>query len=376
MNMAGSLYIHVPFCRAKCAYCDFYSMPVEQGLALRYVDALRAEAQMSARGELGTVFIGGGTPTVLPAGSIRTMLECLPEHAHIIEGAEVTVEANPESLTPALIDELRQAGATRLSVGVQSFDDAMLTVLGRPHTSSRAVHVLKWVASSGLDFSLDLMYSIPEQSLAAWRRTLKTAIGLRPSHISAYELMLEPGTHLERRVMDGELRVPDEGEALAMYHEARTALTLAGYEHYEVSNYALQGKRSRHNMNYWRRGQYFGLGPGAVSFQGGMRTRNLPDVARYCDALEKGRMPPSEQETPSPDEASREFLMLGLRTSGGVELKKASDEYGLSGLESAALSFLDSGVLLSSEGRLLLSDDKGMPVMNTVLVGLFNSLGI
>jgi len=366
----------VPFCKAKCAYCDFYSLRVEEGLALRYVDALRAEARKRVRDELDTVFIGGGTPSVLPTGSLSSVLQCIGEHAHIADNAEVSVEANPESLTSSLVDELLVAGVTRLSVGVQSLNDEELVTLGRAHNSAEAIEALQGLSGSGLDVSIDLMYSIPGQTVHSWNRTLCAAIGLNPSHISAYELTLEHGTPMYEKTGSGELRASREDESLAMYHEAIKTLADSGYEHYEVSNYALPGKRSRHNMNYWRRGGYMGLGPGAVSYGDGIRTMNLPDVARYCEALEQGGQPPFEQEGLAADEASREFLMLGLRTSDGVNLEEASDAYGLSSLQSSVKPFLDRGLLLITGGRLRLDEDKGMPLMNSVLVELFRSLGL
>ena len=376
--MYGSLYIHVPFCRAKCSYCDFYSIAIDgekEALALRYVTALRREAQVRARGDLDTVFIGGGTPSVLPAGSIRAILECLGEHAHIIDGAEVSVEANPESLGQSFLDELLNAGVTRLSVGVQSFDDGLLSVLSRPHTSRQALDALERARHSGLDISIDLMYSIPGQTSDIWMQTLETALDLGLSHISAYELTVEPATALMAGVSSGELKMPPEGEALEMYEAARDVLAGAGYEHYEVSNYALPGKRSRHNMNYWRRGGYLGLGPGAVSFSEGKRRRNLPDVADYCDSLEHGELPAFEQESPTRQEASREFLMLGLRTAEGVDLHEATDRYGLARLSEAAGEFIDPGMMAIVGGRLSMTE-KGMPLMNTILVMLFESLAV
>ena len=374
--MADSLYIHVPFCRAKCAYCDFYSLRMDDGLALRYVDALRAEAGQRASGAFGTVFIGGGTPSVLPPGSIGSVLECVGEHAHIADNAEVSVEANPESMPGSLVEELLEAGVTRLSVGVQSLVDEELITLERSHNSIQAIEALQGLSGSGLDISIDLMYSIPGQTLQSWDRTLGAATGLNPSHISAYELTLEQGTPMYEKADRGKLQVIREEESLAMYHEARKALSGSGYEHYEVSNYALPGKRSRHNMSYWRRREYTGLGPGAVSYKDGKRTRNHPDVVRYCEALEHGALPPFEQEVLSSDDASREFLMLGLRTSDGVSLEEALHVYGLLSLESSATPFLDGGLLLIAGGRLRLSEDKGFPLMNTVLVHLFSSLGI
>jgi len=373
--MPESLYIHVPFCRVKCAYCDFYSVAVQSGLAARYITALRKEIQRRAPGRLSTVFIGGGTPSVLPPGSISTILACLSEHAHIIEGAEVNVEANPESLTLEFIDEVKGCGVNRLSVGVQSFEDGLLRMLGRPHTSAEALGALELLKESGLDFSLDLMYSIPGQTPGAWERTLKTAIGLGPCHISAYELTIEHGTALDTLLSDGRISTPDEGKALAMYDRAKNLLTGAGYEHYEVSNYALPTKRSRHNMNYWMRGEYLGLGPGGVSFVEGKRTRNLPDVSGYCEAIERGEAPPHEDEVLGRAEASREFLMLGLRTSDGVEVAEASARYGLESLTGAASRFVENGMMALDEGRLCMSE-KGMLLMNSVLVELFESLGI
>lgn len=373
--MSGSLYIHVPFCRAKCSYCDFYSIPLKSGLVDGFVRSLRKEIQQRARGRLSTIYIGGGTPSVLPPGSIRDILNSLGEHAFIDEGAEISVEANPESLSQEFIDEVHGAGVSRLSVGVQSLDDGLLRVLRRPHTSSGAMEALERIKGSGLDLSLDLMYSIPGQTPGGWASTLQAAIGIRPSHISAYELTLEPGTPLEKQVTEGILRAPGEEDSMTMYETAVSALGDAGYEHYEVSNYALSSKRSRHNMNYWRRGEYLGLGPGAVSFREGIRTRNLPDVSVYCDAIDQGELPVFEEEMLTRDEASREFLMLGLRTSEGVDIAEASVRYGLDSLPGATARFVESGMMASKGGRLFFTH-KGMPLMNSVLLKLFESLGI
>lgn len=374
--MAGSIYIHTPFCRAKCAYCDFYSLPADEALAARYVVALRREAQRRARGEAETVYMGGGTPSVLPPGAIRDIMGCLSEHVRIVPGAEITLEANPESITPELIKELESAGVTRMSIGVQSFQDLELQALGRVHTASQARDALSLASASGvMDISLDLMYSLPGQDAGSWRRTLQEAINLAPSHISAYELTPEPATPLMQRIERGEVELPTGDEAIEMYYEADSMLTAAGYEHYEVSNYALPARRSRHNMNYWRRGMYIGLGPGAVSFDGKVRTMNLPDVEAYCRAMQAGGLPPSESETLTAHEAAREFLMLGLRTCDGIGLEEARSVYGLGALSGCADSFIAEGLMQRSGDRLRLSPD-GTAVMNSVLVGLFDSLGI
>ena len=365
--MNNALYIHIPFCRSKCAYCDFFSVPVDKsdGIMTCYVTALRREAQLRGRGSAETVFMGGGTPSVLPEGSIQTILECASEHTHIVSGAEITVEANPESITSDFIDEIRRAGVTRLSMGVQSMQDSELRTLGRPHTSEMAINALQRARrnADNLEISLDLMYGIPGQNLHSWQKTLTEAIRQRPDHISAYELTLEEDTAMMAAVKKGELTMPSDDEISDMYHLTQSTLDKAGYEQYEVSNYALNGRQCRHNINYWRRGQYLGLGPGAVSFDGKTRTKNLPDLTLYIKALEAGELPPMQSETLSPLEAAREFLLLGMRQTEGVSLEQAARQYGLGELAEASGDYIDEGLMEITGQGFIRMTKKGMPLI-------------
>lgn len=374
--MPTCIYIHVPFCKSKCAYCDFYSVPDRPELAARYVLALRREMQLRATGEADTVFLGGGTPSILPQGSLMTLLDCLGEHARILPGAEVTVEANPDTCTEAFLDEAVQAGVSRLSLGVQTLSDSELCLLGRAHTAWQAREVLGLIgARKALSLSVDLIYGIPGQSIDHWRRTLQGVMEFSPAHISAYELTIEPDTVLHDEVRRGLMTMPAEDDVAAMYEEASRFLSHEGYEHYEVSNYARQGMRCRHNMNYWRRGEYIGLGPGAVSFTNGIRSKNIPDVLQYCRALEAGELPAAESEEPGPQDAAREFLMLGLRTADGIAIDEAVSRYGLAKLQEAADSLRRDGLMESHDQRLTLSP-AGMPIMNSVLLRLLKALNL
>ena len=261
-------YFHVPFCRSKCAYCDFYSLTLRGAPTrlLRFFRGLEAEvrqwADLCLPGEVNTVYIGGGTPS-LCAEQVGRLLGLVRRVLPIADGAEITVEANPDSLSPEVLSVLEAAGVTRVSLGVQSFDDRILRVLGRAHDVARALEACEWVAASGAALSLDLMCGIPGQSMVSWRNSLGTAANMGARHVSVYPLSVEEGTPLAKAIARGELAEPDSDMAADMMLEAEILLAENGLLRYEVANYAVPGFESAHNTAYWTGGSYAGIGPAA-----------------------------------------------------------------------------------------------------------------
>ena len=310
------VYVHLPFCASRCGYCDFVTLVGQHGDHGRYVDSVLAELELE-RGLLAdqveTVFVGGGTPTFTEPAELRHLLEALP-------GAqEVTVEANPETVTPELAALLREGGVTRVSLGVQTFDERLLEVLerrARPEDVRRAFYHLR---DAGFDnISLDLIYGIPGQEPSGLRRDLDEALALGPEHLSCYELEAKPGTRFTHA--HGE-ELARQAESMEGYFELVVATLIdAGYRWYETANFCRDGRRARHNLAYWLGRDYLGVGIGAVSTVGGLRWRNLPALPRYLSALARGEAPPHEVESIDADTAARERLLLGLRLDEPVVL--------------------------------------------------------
>ena len=317
------LYVHAPFCSGKCAYCDFYSVVAGQEVHRAFAERLAQEAlAVGARVALPlrTVFIGGGTPTLLNAGLWRQILAALHEAFDLAALEEFTVEANPETLSPALLDVLTEGGVNRISIGAQSFDSRHLRTLGRRHSADQTARAVELARSAGLDnVSLDLIFAVPWQTLAEWDSDLGAALALSPQHISCYGLTYEPGTPISRQVASGELSACDEAVEAAMYECTIHRLTGAGYEHYEISNFALPGRRCLHNMLYWTGGQWLALGPGASGYAGGVRWKNAPDLDAYLSS--EGGAPLAEVEQLDSDRSFGEQLMLRLRLIEGASLE-------------------------------------------------------
>ncbi len=370
--MAESLYIHIPFCVSKCLYCDFLSVPIEEGPARAYAHALKKELALRGGGRLRTVYIGGGTPTALPEELLGEIFAALRGSFTLLPGAEVTVEANPGTVDARKAARLRSMGVNRVSLGVQSFDDRELRTLGRAHTSAEAARAVKALGAENL--SLDLIYGIPGQDARSWEETLRRAVELGPKHISAYELTPEPGTPIMDSLKKGVLTLPQEDEALEMSSLALDTLARSGYRRYEVSNYALPGFECRHNLNYWRRGEYIGAGAGAYSFSGDRRDRNTPDIGEYMELLSRGRPPAGKSARITPEEAMREFLFLGLRLTEGVDMAWFRDELGLD-LAGAVGELLGDGLVETEGGRLRLTR-RGFLLFNPVVVRLMENLGL
>ncbi len=367
-----SLYLHVPFCATRCGYCDFNTYTADElaGSASpsSWFAAAVAEIDLAARilGRTGsdrpvdTVFVGGGTPSLL-GGSLGGLLDAVGERFALAPNAEVTTEANPESTDPALLDALLAAGFTRLSLGMQSTSPDVLRVLDRTHTPGRALEVVRWARAAGFPHvNLDLIYGTPGETDAEFAASLAAAAGSGADHVSAYSLIVEPGTRLARRVRSGELPMPDDDVLADRYLLAENALSRAGFAWYEVSNWARTADaRCRHNLAYWTGGDWWGIGPGAHSHVGGVRWWNVKHPARYATALGAGRSPGHGREVLDGATRRLERILLGLRLADGMPLavlrepaRGAAEQYAADGLIDAG-ALREGSVALTVRGRLL-----------------------
>lgn len=316
------IYIHVPFCRSKCAYCDFYSLATrDDRLMDGYLDAVCAhvkEAGALAPGyQVDTVYFGGGTPSFLGADGMASVLSAIRRAFDVSNTAEITFEANPDSVTPRLLRRLRSEGFNRVSLGIQTDDDSILEMIGRPHTYAQAVEAVRQIRKAGYkNLSVDLMYGLPGQNLSGWEETLRNVLKLEPDHISCYGLKLEEGTPLCR---NQELyRMPDDDVQADMYLAANDILRSKAFRQYEISNFCRRGMESKHNLKYWTGGEYLGFGPDASSDFAGKRFRMIRDLRRYIDGvLQHGQVVSEVQEIP-PRERAGEYLMTRLRTNIGI----------------------------------------------------------
>lgn len=414
--MPEFLYIHIPFCVRKCLYCDFFSVSYDESLAKAYIDTLCKELILKKdyANTLKTIYIGGGTPSLLPDECFTQLFRCLRDNFHLSSSPEITVEANPGTIDKEKITTLLSFGVNRLSIGIQSFNDKELRTLGRIHTADDALQSIELIKNTGLDnFSIDLMYGIPGQTMDSWRKSISEAVGLSPAHISTYELTLEENTPLyeliqsdeinppspplnsplakegyrgvintETEGFSGRMKMPDEELILEMYNHVIDYLTFCGYEHYEVSNFALPGFRCIHNLNYWDRGEYIGVGAGSHSFVKGVRSNNIKDVNNYIENLNKDISPEIESTKLSPLDTVKEFIFLGLRKMEGVNINKLppfipllarGDRGGCDSLLNACKELVDDGYLEIENGNLRLTR-KGLVISNTIIVKLFERL--
>jgi len=324
------VYVHVPFCTRRCEYCSFNTAPMaDRAGVIRYVAAVRREIELVggapwARG-LGvpTVFFGGGTPSLLEPGELAAIVDALRATFALDVDAEVTVECNPESVTRAKLAEYRSAGVTRISLGVQSLDDAVLAAIGRLHTGAEARRAFDAARGAGFsNVSVDLIYGLPGLTADGWRSTVDGIAAWEPEHLSAYGLTLDPGSVWGST---GVASLPPEEIVVAHYWTMVERAAARGYEHYEISNYARPGSRSRHNQVYWRRGEYLAFGPGAAGFVGNLRYGNVKPVGRYVQGLDDGRLPIDTSERLDARQALAETLILGLRTADGVPSSLLAD---------------------------------------------------
>lgn len=414
-----ALYLHFPFCLRKCAYCDFNSRVGTRAEMAAYLEALRTEARRYTKeiAAVETVYFGGGTPTVFEASELVEVLRETAPHPPAVErqdggqdgrqderqderqtasrapapcpcwrggerrqagkpvlrvaGAEVTVEANPGTVSVESLDELRAGGFNRLSLGVQSFNDDELRLLGRAHTAHEAREAVAQARAAGFDnLSLDLIRGLPRQSLADWRRNVEAVLDLAPEHISAYGLALEEGTPLRERVKRRDLPAPVGADDPRWVEWTVERLEEAGYRRYETSNFARPGCECRHNVNYWRNGEYLGLGAGAWSYLDGERRRNVADLAEYTRRVEAGDDPVEERERLDPDAALGETIMLGLRMTEGISRAEMLRrfEVDIHKRHAAVIEGLVNGGLATWDGEHLSLTFRGMLLHNAVAV--------
>ncbi|BCW78703.1 radical SAM family heme chaperone HemW [Arthrobacter sp. NicSoilC5] len=370
---AFGLYVHIPFCAVRCGYCDFntYTATELGGGASQDAYAQTAVSEVSLAGtvmarsglperKLGTVFFGGGTPTLLPADDLALILRAAIDQWGIEDGAEVTTEANPDSVTPESLAVLKEAGFTRISFGMQSAVPHVLKVLDRTHTPSRVPQVVQWAREAGLDVSLDLIYGTPGESLADWRHSLETALSYQPDHISAYALIVEDGTKLAAQMRRGEVPGIDDDDHADKYELADQLITEAGLGWYEVSNWARSPEHAcRHNLAYWRGDDWWGIGPGAHSHVGGVRWWNVKHPSAYANRLSQGLSPAAGRETLDADTRNLERVMLEARLQSGLEVStlSAAGRHQIAGLIADGLvepaAAFQGRLVLTLKGRLL-----------------------
>ena len=360
-------YVHIPFCRVRCGYCDFNTYTnTAFGPGAKVSDYQESVAreielsshQLTAGGDpsLTSIFFGGGTPTMLNATQLVAILRKLRETFGVVNGAEITTEANPESVNRDALETLKNGGFTRFSFGMQSAVSHVLDTLERQHTPGQVREVTRWARQVGLDYSVDLIYGAPGESLDDWQRSLDAAIALEPGHISAYGLTIEPGTAMGRKVRKGELPETDPDEMATKYEMAEAALNAAGYSWYEVSNWAKPGKESRHNLAYWRNTNWWGYGPGAHSHINGSRFWNVKHPGAYAKHLAAGTIPAAEIEHLTDAERREEAIMLGVRVAEGIAVPDV-EPHVVDGLISDGLiepgEALRGRIVLTLRGRLL-----------------------
>lgn len=333
------LYIHVPFCKSRCIYCDFYSTTCGEADKTTFVGALEAEAAERAdflpSTQIGTLYIGGGTPSSLGVEHLRAVLEMVGRLFCVAEGAEVTVELNPDDVTPRLAEMLLRQGVNRVSMGVQTFDDDKLRFLRRRHTAQTAETAIFTLLDAGIDnISIDLIYGLPGQTLGQWTTDVERALSLPVSHLSAYALMYEEGTSLYTLRETGAISEVDEELSLEMFRTLMRVTGEAGFLHYEISNFAKPGRQARHNTGYWTGMRYLGLGPGAHSYNGRVRSCNAPDLGAYLRA--GGQVTASgllETEVLTDAQMREESLLTSLRTAAGLDLADFASRFGQPALD-------------------------------------------
>jgi len=349
-------YIHIPFCRRRCPYCDFAVVDLSSGARDidRYVDAVIAEIQMEPGwGNLHAINLGGGTPSALAPEQVTRLIDALKDRFGVVDGAEISIEANPEDWTVEYAIALAGTGVNRVSLGVQSFDQKALDFLGRRHTPGEASAAVVSAREAGIrSVNLDLIFGSPAESLDSWRSTVARALELAPDHVSAYALTVELGTALSRAVQAG-APAPDGDDQADKYEAFADAAANTGLEHYEISNWARAGHRCRYNSTTWAYGEYLAFGTGAHGFRSGVRTRNVRRLDRYLEAIVAGNKPVAGTEVLDGWERDRERVFVGLRRTGGVR----AGDVGLAFLSSEpGKRLIDAGILARSGDRLVVTN--------------------
>ncbi|ARV57342.1 coproporphyrinogen III oxidase [Nostocales cyanobacterium HT-58-2] len=385
-GIPSSAYIHIPFCRRRCFYCDFPVSVVGErlrgetsGTISQYVHMLCQEIAITpALGQpLITIFFGGGTPSLLSTEQLKSILAALEAQFGVSPGAEISMEIDPGTFDLGHLQGYRSAGVNRISLGVQAFQEDLLQICGRSHSVSDIFAAVDLIQQAKIpEFSLDLISGLPHQTLDRWQESLEKAVTIAPTHISIYDLTIEPGTAFGRYYKPGDQPLPTDETTVKMYRMAQQILTSAGYEHYEISNYAKPGHQCRHNRVYWENRPYYGFGMGAASYVEGKRFTRPRKTKEYYQWMQDGSV--IDCEVTSPEEALLETLMLGLRLAEGVSLAVLAKQFGEEKVEEihkCLQPYFEKGWVEIVEERLHLSDPDGFLFSNVVLARLFSELG-
>jgi oxygen-independent coproporphyrinogen-3 oxidase len=375
--MSLGLYIHVPFCAAICNYCNFNRGLFDADLKSRYVRALLQEICRDADGApADTIFFGGGTPSLLEPGEIGAIIEACRDSFALADGAEITLEANPETVTPERLLAYRAGGINRLSFGVQSFRDDELHRLSRLHSASRAAEVVATARAAGFDnVSLDLMMWLPGQTVADWMQSIDALIAVAPEHASLYLLEIYPNAPLRDEMARSKWSVAPDDDAAEMYLAAMTRLESAGYRQYEISNVARPGYESRHNLKYWQDGEWLGFGCGAHSTRGGVRWKNLSSTEEYVANVTAGARLSTDERRLSREEQLEEALFTGLRLVDGLDLSRICERYGVNAWSrygDELRPFVEEGLLVYDGARLRLTR-RGMLLAHEIMTVFIGS---
>lgn len=367
------LYIHIPFCVKKCNYCDFLSAPANKQVQIAYMDTLQREIKEKSIEYreycVDTVFIGGGTPTSVPYDKIVDLMDTVRQAFCLDGDCEITIECNPGTVTKEALEAYKVAGINRLSIGLQSADDNLLKELGRIHTYEQFLETYEWARQAGFsNINVDLMSGLPNQTLAQYEETITKILELHVEHISAYSLIVEEGTPFYKLYEEDKLNLPSEETERQMYYRTGELLMAAGFERYEISNYAKKGYSCRHNERYWIREDYLGLGLGASSMVNNVRFKNTEWLDEYL--LENKYMEKQEVQNLSQSECMEEFMFLGLRMTGGVSKDDFMEKFGCSMDEiyGSVLKKLEEQGLLETEGKQVRLTTYGLDVSNRVWV--------
>lgn len=370
MNPLG-LYVDFPFCLSRCSFCAFNIQGYREGLAERYIGALEKELALYAEQALlrertlTSIYFGGGTPSLYPPDVLTRFLALCRDTFDIAPDAEITLEAHPATLRPSNLRPLREGGINRLSMGVQSFSDAHLEALGRHHTAEEARAAFHTARDAGFtNIGIDLIYALPGQGREGWGETLEEAIALAPEHLSLYGLSIEEGTLFHKKERQGLLSIPTEEEAAALYRTARWRLSEAGYEQYEISNFARPGHACRHNLLYWNRNETLGIGLSAHAYIDREHRENTGSLPAYLDRLAVGTLPIAQIEKISPEEARKDRILFGLRKAEGIPFELVGSE---DSLREVAERLIREGLLSVERGRLRLTPN-GMLLADEVAV--------
>jgi oxygen-independent coproporphyrinogen III oxidase len=369
--MAG-IYVHIPFCRKLCGYCDFYRTTRVE-LIDSYIGALTAEAELRsdylAGEEVETVYFGGGTPSLISCGQFAAILETLGSRNKIVNDAEITIEVNPDDVTAGYMEVLKEAGFNRISIGVQSWSDATLKMLGRRHDAARAVEAVNLAVAAGFnDISVDLIYGLPRLTTGEWEQMLDKTFALPVTHLSAYHLTIEEGTPFGKMKKEGLIAEPDEDESSSQFSMLIEKAAAAGFIHYEISNFGREGFFSKHNTSYWKQVPYLGLGPSAHSFNGYSRQWNISDITKYIAALKKGKLLFEIEEL---DLRTRfnEYILTSLRTMWGIDLayvEAVFEKEGYDYITNLAGKFIGYGLMKQEKNSLILTN-QGVMIADNII---------